>query len=241
MVAAESDPEEDDLGMRPKKKSKTNSLPGDDLDEEEAAFKAAIAPAADVYDNSFDMENDNGDVSEEDKSSHGTENAEENVEGDEMAYGEEEPLGVFGGGVDNGVSSDNFFFFVLVILLLAVNLNCCLQIEVQEEEDIKPFVTKRMKTPSKTRGSSNKVKEDDFSPHTRRLAIASKNYICELTALKSPFPLDNENHREEYIWAMIQKTAQTKEIYQDAFKDAQIDSELQLSMVAFVRLFFLVF
>ena len=113
MVAAESDPEEDDLGMRPKKKSKTNSLPGDDLDEEEAAFVAAIAPAAasaDIYDNSFDMENDNGDVSEEDKSSHGTENAEENVEGDEMAYGEEEPLGVFGGGVDNGVSSDFFLF-----------------------------------------------------------------------------------------------------------------------------------
>jgi hypothetical protein len=123
-----------------------------------------------------------------------------------------------------------------------VNLNCCLQIEIQEEEDIKPFIAKRMKTPSKTRGSGNKVKEDDFiSPHTRRLAIASKNYMRELTALKSPFPLDNEDDREEYVWAMIQKTAQTKEIYQDAFKDAQTDSELQLSMVAFVRLFFLVF
>ena len=233
MVAAESDPEEDDLEMRPKKKSKTNnSLPGDDLDDEEAAFVAAIAPAANIYDNSFDMENDNGDVSEEDKSTH---DAEENVGDDEMAYGEEEPLGVFGGGVDNGVSS--------VVHLFADNLNCCLQIEVKEEEDVKPFATKakRMKTPSKTRGSSNKVKEDDFSPHMRRLAIASKNYIRELTALKSPFPLDNEDDREEYVWAMIQKTAQTKEIYQDAFEDAQNDSELQLSMVAFVRLFLLVF
>ena len=43
MVATESDSEEEDLGMHPKKKSKTNSLPGDDLDDEEAAFMAAIA------------------------------------------------------------------------------------------------------------------------------------------------------------------------------------------------------
>jgi hypothetical protein len=119
-------------------------------------------------------------------------------------------------------------------------LNCYSQIEVKEEEDVKPFAkvqSKRMKTPSKTRGSSTKVKEDDFSPHMCCLAIASKNYIRELTALKSPFPLDNEDDCEEYIWTMIQETAQTKTIYQNAFNDAFNDPELQLSMVTFVWLF----
>lgn len=124
------------------------------------------------------------------------------------------------------------------------NLNCYSQIEVKEEEDVKPFAkvqSKRMKTSSKTRGSSAKVKEDDFSPHMCRLAIASKNYIHELTVLKSPFPLDNEDDREEYIWTMIQETAQTKTIYQNTFNDAQNDPELQLSMVTFVWLSLRVF
>ena len=118
------------------------------------------------------------------------------------------------------------------------NLNCYSQIEVKEEEDVKSFVKvqlKRMKTPSKTRGSSAKVK-NDFSPHMHCLAIASKNYICELTALKSPFPLDSKDDREEYVWTMIQETAQTKTIYQNAFNNAQNDPELQLSMVTFVWL-----
>jgi hypothetical protein len=72
--------------------------------------------------------------------------------------------------------------------------------------------------------------------HATLLFIASKNYIHELTALKSPFPLDNEDDREEYIWTMIQETAQTKTIYQNTFNDAQNDPELQLSIVTFVWL-----
>jgi hypothetical protein len=227
MVAAEeSDSEEDGPEIRPKKKSKTNSLPVDDLDDEEASLVAAIAPAADVYDDSFDMDDNfnNGGLSEEDRSLHDTDKGEENGEDDEMGemeHGDEGRLGDFGGGVDNGVSS--------VVPLFSDNLNCYSQIEVKEEEDVKPLAkvqSKRMKTPSKTRVSSTKVKEDDFSPRMRCLAIASKNYIHELTALKTPFPLDNEDEREEYIWTMIQETAQTKSIYENAFNDAQNNPEL---------------
>ena len=49
------------------------------------------------------------------------------------------------------------------------------------------------------KGSGNKVKEENFSPCTCRLAIASKNYMRELTAVQDPFPLKNDDDREEYL------------------------------------------
>ena len=121
MVAAEeSDSEEDGLETRPKKKSKTNSLPADDLDNEKASLAAAIAPAPDVYDNSFDVddnfENDNEGLSEEDKSSHDTDKGEENIEDDdEMGHEDEGPLEVLGGGVDDRVSSVILLFYFSII------------------------------------------------------------------------------------------------------------------------------
>jgi hypothetical protein len=74
--------------------------------------------------------------------------------------------------------------------------------EVKEEKDIKPFMknesNKRKLSKSSdfktitAHRSSAEVKEDDFSPRTHCLAIASKNYLQELTTIKSPFPLEDE-------------------------------------------------
>ena len=121
MVAAEeSDSEEDGLETCLKKKSKTNSLPADDLDDDEASLAVAIAPAADIYDNSFNVddnfENNNEGLSEEDKSLHDTNKGEENIEDDdEMGHKDEGHLRVFGGGIDNGVSSVIILFYFLII------------------------------------------------------------------------------------------------------------------------------
>jgi hypothetical protein len=90
-----------------------------------------------------------------------------------------------------------------------------------------------MQMPNKARGSGTKVKEDDFTPHTHCLAITSKNYIKELTAPKSPFPLDDETEQEEYIWTMIEETTQTKATHQNAFNNTQNNPEIELSMITF--------
>jgi hypothetical protein len=235
MVAAEeSDSEDGGFETCLKKKLKTN-----DLDDEEASLVVVFTLAADVDDNPFDINdsfaNYNGSLSEDnnDKSSHNTNKGEENVENieyDNTEHGNED-LADFEGGIDNGVSNLGLSF--------SNNFNCFSQIEVKEEENIKPFARAqskemKMQTPNKARGSGTKVKEDDFMPRTHCLAITSKNYIRELTALKSPFPLDDETEREEYIWTMIEETAQTKATHQNAFNNAQNNPEIQLSMIMFV-------
>ena len=58
------------------------------------------------------------------------------------------------------------------------------------------------------------MKEEDFSPKMRRLAIASKNYMRELTAVQNPFLLENDDDREEFIWKLIQDVAKLKDGYQ---------------------------
>jgi len=88
------------------------------------------------------------------------------------------------------------------------------------------------------RGSGNKVKEENFSPRTRRLAIASKNYLRELTAVQNPFPMENDEDREEFIWRLIQDTAQLKAGYQDALKAVSNDSQIQMDLITFVRSLF---
>jgi hypothetical protein len=88
------------------------------------------------------------------------------------------------------------------------------------------------------RGSGNKVKEEHFSPRTRRLAITSKNYMRELTAVQNPFPLENDDDREDYIWKVIQDVAKLKDGYQGALEDASNDSQVQMNLVTFVRFLF---
>ena len=88
------------------------------------------------------------------------------------------------------------------------------------------------------KGSGNKVKEEIFSPRTRRLAIASKNYMRELTAVQDPFPLKNDDDREEYIWKIIQDVAKLKDEYQATFEDASNDSQIQMNLITFVRSLF---
>lgn len=87
------------------------------------------------------------------------------------------------------------------------------------------------------RGNGSKVKEEDFSPRTRRLAISSKNYMREITAVQNPFPLDNDDDREEYIWKIVQEVAKLKDGYQDALEEASSDSQVQMNLVTFVRSF----
>ena len=82
------------------------------------------------------------------------------------------------------------------------------------------------------------MKEENFSPATRRLAIASKNYMRELTAVQNPFPLENDDDREEYIWKVIQDIAKLKDGYQDALEEASNDSQIQMNLVTFVSAFF---
>lgn len=84
------------------------------------------------------------------------------------------------------------------------------------------------------KGSGNKVKEENFSPRTRCLAITSKNFMCELTAVQNPFPLENDEDREEYVWKIIQDVGKLKDGYQGALEDASKDSQIQMNLVTFV-------
>lgn len=117
-----------------------------------------------------------------------------------------------------------------------------------KDEDVKPFKPKDAKVKTERtkenrlegkRGSGNKVKEENFSPRTRRLAIASKNYIRELTAVQNPFPLENDEDREEFVWKTIMDVAKQKDGYQGALEDASKDSQIQMNLVTFVRIHFL--
>ena len=60
----------------------------------------------------------------------------------------------------------------------------------------------------------------------------------ELTAVKNPFPLENDDDREDYIWKVIQEVAKLKDGYQDALEDASNDSQIQMDLVTFVRFLF---
>ena len=61
----------------------------------------------------------------------------------------------------------------------------------------------------------------------------------ELTAVQDPFPLKNDDDREEYIWKIIQDVAKLKDEYQATFEDASNDSQIQMNLITFVcSLFF---
>jgi hypothetical protein len=61
---------------------------------------------------------------------------------------------------------------------------------------------------SKT-SNSTKVRESDFSPRTRRLAIASKAYVRTSTIYnpEGPFPSTSRLSRMDFAWSTVKETS----------------------------------
>jgi hypothetical protein len=93
--------------------------------------------------------------------------------------------------------------------------------------------------PSKTLKVSNKVTENDFTPRTRRLAIASKSHIRTRIVYHEmgPFnPMSSRIGRLDFAWATVKEAANNSIDPQikKAFKRASKDDGTKKSLLTFV-------
>ena len=86
--------------------------------------------------------------------------------------------------------------------------------------------------------NSSKVKESDFSPKTRRLAIASKAHVRTTTLYnpEGPFPPTSRLLRMDFAWSTIKETSKISgdPIIQDAFSRATNDEGTKKRLMQFV-------
>jgi hypothetical protein len=86
--------------------------------------------------------------------------------------------------------------------------------------------------------NSSKVKESDFSPKTRRLAIASKAHVRTTTLYNSegPFPPTSRLLRMDFAWSTIKETSKNSgdPIIQDALNRATNDEGTKKQLMQFV-------
>lgn len=86
--------------------------------------------------------------------------------------------------------------------------------------------------------NSSKVKESDFSPKTRRLAIASKAHVRMTTLYnpEGPFPPTSRLLRMDFAWSTIKETSKNSGdgIMQDAFSRATNDEGTKKQLMQFV-------
>ena len=86
--------------------------------------------------------------------------------------------------------------------------------------------------------NSSKVKESDFSPKTRRLAIASKAHVRMTTLYnpEGPFPPTSRLLRMDFAWNTIKETSKNSKdhIIQDALSRATNDEGTKKQLMQFV-------
>lgn len=89
---------------------------------------------------------------------------------------------------------------------------------------------------------SSKVTESDFTPRTRRLAVASKSHVRTTTIYNEsgPFPPANRIGRLEFAWNTIKETSRDSQdpIITQAFQRAKPDERMKKNLITFVRTFF---
>ena len=78
---------------------------------------------------------------------------------------------------------------------------------VVKGKDIKPKPRSRSRPTKSGSGSGNKVTENDFSPNSKRLAIAAKSHLRHRAATGDAFPTANAATREDFIMNIIQEAA----------------------------------
>lgn len=93
--------------------------------------------------------------------------------------------------------------------------------------------------PSKALKVSNKVTENDFTPRTRRLAIASKSHIRHRIVYHEmgPFkPMHSRISRLDFAWATVKEAANNSVDPQikKAFKRASSDDGTKKNLLTFV-------
>jgi hypothetical protein len=86
--------------------------------------------------------------------------------------------------------------------------------------------------------NGSKVKESDFSPKTRRLAIASKANVRMTTLYnpEGPFPPTSRLLRMDFAWSTIKETSKNSgdDIIQDALSRAANDEGTKKQLMQFV-------
>lgn len=99
-------------------------------------------------------------------------------------------------------------------------------------------VTPWLSSDSKVSNNGSKVKESDFSPETRRLAIASKAHVRMTTLYnpEGPFPPTSRLLRMDFAWSTIKETSKNSGdgIIQDAFRRATNDEGTKKQLMQFV-------
>lgn len=106
--------------------------------------------------------------------------------------------------------------------------------------------TSRPVTPTSTSKStggskvtkSAKVTESDFTPRTRRLAVASKSHVRTTIIYHSfgPFPPTNKLGRLEFLWNTIKETSTNSkdETIKKAFRRVKADEKIKKNLITFV-------
>ncbi|RDB30890.1 hypothetical protein Hypma_004895 [Hypsizygus marmoreus] len=186
----EDDDQDEDSPPKKKQRSLSNTPVSNNMDEDELTFSQTLYQNAPEILQELDHDhsdvdpipNNGGDDSaNEDEGGEGHEGFEK------MPTEENDQVGddVFGGGKGNGLV-------------------------VEDEEDGKSFLHMSQKRPRSPRTpSSQKVKEEHFTPSTRLLAIAAKSHLRKDIAINNPFPpITPINVRDEYIWKIIHETVQ---------------------------------
>lgn len=93
--------------------------------------------------------------------------------------------------------------------------------------------------PSKTHNTSTKVTERQFTPWTRKLAIASKSHIRNRIVYHEagPFkPLNSRISRMDFAWDTVKEVANNSNDSQikDAFKRSLTDDKTKKDLLTFV-------
>lgn len=94
---------------------------------------------------------------------------------------------------------------------------------------------------SKPKSSGGKVKEMDFTPKTRRLAIAGKSHV-KLTSLyddQGPFPATARLGRLEFAWETLKDASRASDNLKKAFQRASVDQTVKKQLTTFVSLLIL--
>jgi hypothetical protein len=86
--------------------------------------------------------------------------------------------------------------------------------------------------------NGTKVREGDFSPRTRRLAISSKAYVRTSTIYNSqgPIPPTSRLSRMDFAWSTIKEASKNSKdpIMTDAFSRATNDDTTKKQLIKFV-------
>lgn len=86
---------------------------------------------------------------------------------------------------------------------------------------------------SSTAASSHgdKVKVDQFTPTTARLAALSKSKTRESVSTLNAFPTD----KDQFVWGAIQDAAKSNEVYAEALKRVSQDLDMKEALITYVR------